>query len=273
LSAGVTVQDLLRQSGLPPQEARALMAYAASVPRETLIAHPQRVPEALVAARFAQLAERRQTGVPMAYLLGVQEFLGREFLVTPDVLIPRPETELLVECALDAIASLQAPRVLELGTGSGCVAISLALARPDAIVTASDASGAALAVAAGNARRLGVKLALLASDWYGAIGGRFDLVVSNPPYVARCDPHLDSLRFEPRTALTDEGDGLGALRVILSGAPGHLGPGGRVMVEHGYDQGEAVRDLMRRAGFQDASTLRDLAGHERIGLGGNFRGN
>lgn len=263
----MTAGELLAASGLPAAEARALLAAASGATREALIAFPERAVAPQAAARFAALAARRRAGEPMAYLLGAQEFYGRPFRVTPSVLIPRPETELLVELALDALRAVERPRVLELGTGSGCIAITLALERPDARVAAADRSVEALAVARDNARRLAARVEFVASDWYAAIGGAFDAIVANPPYVAAGDPHLADLRFEPTHALTDRGDGLGCLRTIVAGAAAHLAPGGWLLVEHGYDQGAAVRALFERAGFSAVRTVRDTAGHERACLG------
>ncbi|GIL04141.1 MAG: peptide chain release factor N(5)-glutamine methyltransferase [Burkholderiaceae bacterium] len=263
----MTAGELLAASGLPGAEARALLAFASGATREALIAFPERVVAPEAAARFEALVERRRAGEPMAYLLGVQEFYRRPFCVTPAVLIPRPETELLVELALDALRSIESPRVLELGTGSGCIAISLALERPDARVVAADASVEALAIARANAQRLDARVDFVASDWYAAIAGEFDAIVANPPYVAASDPHLADLRFEPLYALTDHGDGLGCLRTIVAGAPAHLARDGWLLVEHGYDQAAAVRALFERAGFDEVRTVRDAAGIERACTG------
>lgn len=263
----MTAGELLAASGLPGAEARALLAFASGATREALIAFPERVVAAEAAARFEVLAARRRSGEPIAYLLGVQEFYGRPFRVTPAVLIPRPETELLVDLALDALRRVERPRMLELGTGSGCIAITLALERPDARVVATDASVEALAVAHDNAQRLGARVDFAASDWYAAIEGEFDAIVANPPYVAAGDPHLAELRFEPAHALTDRGDGLGCLRTIVAGAPAHLARGGWLLVEHGYDQAAAVRALFERAGLADVRSTRDAAGIERTCAG------
>lgn len=263
----MTAGELLAASGLPAAEARALLASAGGTTREMLIAFPERAVGPDAAARFEALAARRRAGEPIAYLLGVQEFYGRPFRVTPAVLIPRPETELLVDLALGALREIESPRVLEPGTGSGCIAISLALERPDARLTAADRSADALAVARANAQRLGARVDFVASDWYAAIEGRFDAIVANPPYVAAGDPHLAGLRFEPIHALTDHGDGLGCLRTIVAGAPAHLAAGGRLLVEHGYDQAAAVRALFEAAGFDAIRTVRDAAGIERVCTG------
>jgi release factor glutamine methyltransferase len=208
----------------------------------------------------------------MAYLLGTQEFYGRAFTVSPAVLIPRPETELLVDATLDVLRRVQAPRILDLGTGSGCIAITLALERPDAAVTAVDRSPAAIAIARTNAKRLGAIVAFIESDWYARVNGRFDAVVANPPYVAAGDPHLAALRDEPLTALTDHDDGLTHLRTIVTGAHAHLQEQGVLLVEHGFDQGAAARSILDSAGFGDIMTLRDAAGLDRVCIGRITRG-
>lgn len=262
-----TAAALLAASALPTAEARALLAAALGVRRERLVAHPEQAVDAAPAARFADLAARRRAGEPLAYLLGRREFYGREFAVGPAVLVPRPETELLVDLALDALRSQAAPCVLDLGTGSGCIAITLALERPEAQVFGVDRSPAALAVARANALALGARVRLLASDWFDAVQGRFDAVVANPPYIAAGDPHLPALAHEPPHALVSGGDGLDSLRIIVREAPAHLLPGGRLLVEHGHDQGAAVRTLFIEAGFDDVHTVRDAAGIERVGSG------
>jgi release factor glutamine methyltransferase len=258
--------EALRACTLAPREARALLAQSMGVSHEALIAHPQAPVPPDAQARFASLVEARRRGMPMAYLLGRQEFYGLAMRVTRDVLIPRPETELLVETALAVLVQAPQACVLELGTGSGCVAVALARARPQWRVVATDLSEPALAVARENCRTHGVDVALLRADWYAPLAGRFDLVVSNPPYVASGDPHLADLAFEPCMALSDGGDGLAHLRTIVNGARVHLARGGRLLVEHGYDQGAAVLELARSAGFASATTLRDLAGQERACL-------
>lgn len=263
---------LLRACPLAATQARALLAHALGVSREHLIAHPEAAISEPARANFARLVADRLRGMPMAYLLGVQEFFGYPFGVSPAVLIPRPDTELLVESALGLLQNRPGARVLELGTGSGCIAICLALARPDLLVVASDCSPAALQVARQNSLRLGASVHLVGGDWYSPIDGRFDLIVSNPPYIAAADAHLAALSFEPRPALTDEGDGRSALRIIIGGAPKHLEPGGALLVEHGYDQGAAARELLRESGFARVQTLRDLAGQERACIGATDAG-
>lgn len=215
---------------------------------------------------YAADLQRLLTGEPFAYVLGVQPFRDHVFRVTPDVLIPRPDTELLVNHALEAIPAGRAMRILDLGTGSGCIAISIALERPDCRVIAVDASRAALDVARDNAARLGARnVSFVASDWYAALGTeRFDLVVSNPPYVAAADPHLADLVHEPRGALVAGSDGLDDIRRIAAGARDHLRPGGWLMVEHGYDQRDAAVAVFRASGLGNLSWRDDLAGRPRM---------
>ena len=262
--AAITVGDLLSGSGLPRAEARRLLATVLGATIEALAAHPQRRVEAEAAARFAALSARRAAGEPMAYLLGEKEFYGRAFAVSPAVLVPRPETELLVDLALARLRGLPAPRVLDLGTGSGCIAVTLALECPAARVTAVERSAAALPVARDNARRLGAWVEFLLGDWLAPVTGRFDVIVANPPYVAGGDPHLRALASEPAAALVAGPDGLDDLRRIVAAAPRHLNPGGWLAVEHGHDQGAAVRDLFVAAGFAAVQTHVDLAGNDRV---------
>jgi release factor glutamine methyltransferase len=202
----------------------------------------------------------------MAYLVGQREFFGRCFRVDRSVLIPRPETECLIETALDLLSGQDRPSVVDLGTGSGCIGITLALERPDAAVWATDVSHQALELARANACALGAEVRFLNADWYGAALGRFDLIVSNPPYIAAGDPHLAALRDEPRQALTDDRDGLSCLRAIIGQARTHLTGHGALLVEHGHDQGDAVRGLMRQNGLRSIQTHTDLAGLERACL-------
>ena len=263
-----TVKELLAASPLPRLEARMLLQHALGVSRTWLISHDtDAVPEAQVEA-FLGLQTRREQGEPVAYLLGEREFMGHRFQVGPGVLIPRPETELLVEQVQAALSHAKASRVLDLGTGSGAIAISIALALPEACVTATDASPQALALAQRNAASLGARVAFRQGDWYQALpadAGPFDLIVSNPPYIAAGDAHLaqGDLRFEPDMALTDGADGLAAIRVIVEQASRWLAPGGQLWLEHGYDQAQAVQQLLRQAGFTQVSSLPDLAGIPR----------
>ena len=282
-------------------EVQCLLQSVLRVNRAYLLTHPERTLDAEESARYSALLARRLQGEPIAYLLGVREFFGLDFKVTPATLIPRPDTELLVELALQRIppppagsldkgtpchirldesvdtrVALYPPcmqfRVLDMGTGSGAIALSIAHARPDAEVVAVDVSTAALSVAIENAQRLKVdNVRLLHSDWFDALTGeRFDLIVSNPPYIAADDAHLGQgdLRFEPESALASGSDGLDDIRRILRDAQSHLYPGGWLLFEHGYDQAARVRRMMQQAGFAEVSSVRDLAGIERVTLGG-----
>ncbi|TCW76871.1 peptide chain release factor N(5)-glutamine methyltransferase [Burkholderia sp. SRS-46] len=276
-----TALDLLRASPLDALDARVLLAHALGWTRTQLITRGDMPLDETTVERYRLLEARRLAGEPVAQLVGMREFFGRPFDVTPDVLIPRPETELLVEAALDAIDGVPHPTVLDLGTGSGAIAVSIAAERPDARVWALDRSPAALAVAARNgdklldAQRPGGPLQWLLSDWYAALDPAltFDAIVSNPPYIAQHDPHLaqGDLRFEPRCALTDDADGLTAIRAIVAGARAHLKPGGTLWIEHGYDQAEAVRALLSAHGFIAVESLADLAAIERT-TGGRLPG-
>ena len=255
-------------------EARVLLSYASSWSSTKLTAWPERPLPPEVLQRFVDLVERRAAGVPVAYLVREREFYGRRIRVTPSVLIPRPETETLVEVAIALALTLppgHAPRILDLGTGSGCVAITLALELPQAEVLAVDALPEALGLAMGNAARLKASVSFMESDWFSRIGPgeTFDLIVSNPPYLAQDDPHLEEgdLRFEPRQALVAGETGLEAIAVIVSEAPRHLAEGGWLLLEHGWDQAQRVRGLLLDAGFLEVQSWKDLAGHERVSGG------
>ena len=262
-----SVSELLRASGLPPLEARALLAQQLGCTREALVAHPERSVTDAAAAAFGALARRRRSGEPLAYLLGEREFYGRAFAVTPAVLIPRPETELLVSLALDRAKQIDHPAILDLGTGSGCVAITLALEAPQATVVATDIDTAALDIARANATRHRARVTFIESNWYSAIEGRFDLIVANPPYVAGADPHLPDLQREPQLALLAGKDGLDHVRTIVAASPAHLRSGGWLALEHGYDQASPIRDLFASAGFESVSTFKDVAGIARVTSG------
>lgn len=267
----LTLRESLAASPLPRLEARMLWQRVLGVSRAWLIAHDADPLDPARVAAYRALESRRVAGEPIAYILGQREFYGRDFEVTPAVLIPRPDTELLVECGLRAIRDVSGPHVLDLGTGSGIVAVTLALERPDARVRATDISPEALDVARKNARALGAKLLFSHGNWYDTEldSVRFDLIVSNPPYIDAQDAHLGrgDLRFEPPGALTDGADGLQALREIVQGAPDHLSPGGTLCVEHGWDQAQAVRSLFLCRGFVDVASERDLSGIERVTRG------
>jgi release factor glutamine methyltransferase len=258
-------------------DARVLAAHVLRVDAAWLIAHDTDPLPAQQALAFQSLLAHRLTGLPIAYLTGNREFYGRPFQVTTDVLIPRPDTELLVELALARIPPNQEIDVLDLGTGSGCIAITLALERPFARVTAVDRSAAALAIARSNAKTLNARVEFLTSDWFSAFmpsrvrpGRRFDLIVSNPPYIAADDPHLaqGDVRFEPISALAAGADGLDALRHLIATACAHLQPGGTLLLEHGYDQAEAIQALLRQNGIHSPQSWNDLAGVQRVS-GGN----
>jgi release factor glutamine methyltransferase len=267
-----------RARGVDRLDAQLMLVAILGVARSALIAHDDRPLPVEAERRWAEWLARRAAGEPLAYLLGTKEFHGIELEVNADVLVPRPETELLVDWALEAIAAVpcagsaegerRAASVLDLGTGSGAIALALKQRRPSLHVSASDVSARALAVARRNATRLGLAIELVESSWWQALAGRrFDLVVANPPYIAGDDPHLAALRHEPRSALTPGGDGLDAIRAIVGDAPAHLHPGGWLLVEHGFDQGRAVRALFEAAGLADVETRADLAGHERASGG------
>ena len=248
-------------------ESRLMLEHVSHCRYTDLLMSPERCLELPAQQVFDALLARRVTGEPLAYLIGESEFRGRVFQVSPAVLIPRPETEVLIELALEKLNGLTAPRVVDLGTGSGIVAISLALECSLAKLVAVDLSKDAISVARNNAGLLGATIEFRQGDWFSPLAGeRFDLIVSNPPYVADGDPHLalDGLPFEPQMALTDGADGLACIRRIVADAAAHLSPGGWLLFEHGYDQGEASRNLLTVAGFKAASTFPDLAGIDRV---------
>ncbi|HEY8118983.1 MAG TPA: peptide chain release factor N(5)-glutamine methyltransferase [Methylophilaceae bacterium] len=249
-------------------EAQLLLQHLLKVNRAWLITHENDALEPNILAEFEAALKRRMAGEPIAYILGKREFYGLELNVTPDTLIPRPDTETLVEAALAKIPANQTCSILDLGTGTGAIAIALAAQRPRAEVTAVDQSSEALAVAKNNAQRLGIaNVRFLQSDWFLSLGDMtFDIIVSNPPYIAEDDPHLrqGDLRFEPISALAAGPDGLRCIRHIINSASAHLHPGGTLMFEHGYDQAEKVASLMIQAGFAEVISLPDLAGILRV---------
>lgn len=268
-SSGSNVAALQRQSPLDALETRMLLMHALGMTRIELITRSEHVPGAQELQQLRTLVQRRIAGEPIAYLVGQREFFGLPFRVTKDVLIPRPETELLVELALQRAP--HGARLLDMGTGSGAIAIALAHTRTDLQVSALDVSAAALEIARQNAAHnlaSGGGIRLLQSDWYAALPAaeQFGLIVSNPPYIVAGDAHLSQgdLRFEPIGALTDHADGLSALRAIINGAAAHLAPGGWLLMEHGYDQAAAVRALLTAQGFSEVQSWRDLAGIERV---------
>lgn len=260
----------LPDSPSPRLDAELLLAAALGKPRSFLHTWPERVVSGEAAERYASYLERRRQGEPVAYILGHQGFWSLDLEVAPHTLIPRPDTELLVEAAL-ALVTLPQARVLDLGTGTGAIALALACERLGWQVTGVDRISEAVALAERNRERLGLgNAAFRESHWFSALGAEcYDLIVSNPPYIAAQDPHLaqGDVRFEPSSALVAGADGLDDIRLIVSQAPTHLNAGGWLLLEHGYDQAAAVRELLAREGFEAVESRRDLGGHERISLG------
>lgn len=273
MQSDLTIGQALAAEGIDRGDAACLLSAVSGDKLARLIAHSEKMLSTQHAQRFLELVRRRRRGEPVAYLVGSREFYGLEFELSPATLIPRPETELLVELALARIPEHARLRVLDAGTGSGVVAIAIASLRPHAQLVAADVSEEALSVAAANARRLlpgRRRLRFVESDWFDALEGeRFDLIVSNPPYVAARDPHLEQgdLRFEPKAALVGGSDGLAAIRKLVSAAPSHLKPGGWLLFEHGYDQSQACRALLEAAGFSEVFGEKDLAGIPRVAGG------
>ncbi|MHC8373747.1 peptide chain release factor N(5)-glutamine methyltransferase [Pseudomonas sp. MDT1-85] len=269
------IASLLRAADLPDSptarlDAELLLAAALGKSRSFLHTWPERIVPSEAALKFAEYLHRRRSGEPVAYILGQQGFWKLDLEVAPHTLIPRPDTELLVETALELLPATQA-LVLDLGTGSGAIALALASERPAWKVSAVDRVLAAVALAERNRQRLHLNnVTVLSSHWFSALEGqRFQLIISNPPYIASTDPHLaeGDVRFEPTSALVAGVDGLDDLRLIVAQAPDHLEAGGWLMLEHGYDQAEAVRDLLTIRGFEEVHSRTDLGGHERISLG------
>ena len=260
--------QLARRLGVDRLDAHLLVGAVLQQPRSWLLAHDRDPLPPDAAERISALLQRRAAGEPAAYLLGHKEFFGLTLAVNPEVLVPRPDTETLVNWALEVLAlhptTDAPPRVLDLGTGSGAIALAVAHTHPAAQVTAVDASEGALHTARLNGERLGLSVSWRLGSWFEAVAGeRFDLVLSNPPYIAEHDPHLPDLRFEPRSALTAGADGLDDLRTIIQQAPAHLNPGGWLLLEHGWDQAEAVAQLLRDRGFLGVDHRHDLGGHAR----------
>ena len=278
-----TVAELLaegRALGLDPVDVRVLACAAFGVKAAWLRAHDRDAAAADTARTLRGWFSRRQAGEPVAYLTGRREFFGLDLAVAPGVLIPRPDTELLVELALARLSALPfkerggagmgLPRVLDLGTGSGAIALALKAQCPLVEVTAVDVSPQALAIASANGERLGLTVRWRQGPWFGPLAGEvFGLIVSNPPYIVPDDPHLSQgdLRFEPTGALVGAGDGLDDIRAIVSGAPAHLAPGGWLLFEHGFDQAPACREILAAAGFTEVQSWRDLADIERVSGG------
>jgi release factor glutamine methyltransferase len=276
-AAAITARGLLaaasveRRGDESARDVELLLGHALGKDRAWLYAHGDDALSVDSALRFHALLMRRSGGEPIAYIVGRREFWSLDLAVNPDVLIPRPETELLVELALQRTSQNVQVDIADLGTGSGAIALAIACERPHARVLATDASAAALAVARDNAGRLGIgNVEFAQGDWCAALGGqRYDLVLSNPPYIAQADIHLQQgdLRFEPRAALASGADGLDAIRLIVAAAPGHLHPQGWLLFEHGHDQGSAVRDLLAQNSFVEIFTATDLEQRERVSGG------
>lgn len=265
-----TLRAFFAQSGLPLLEAKMLAEQALGVSRAWMITHDFDELSDVQWQTLQALCSRRLAGEPMAYIMGVREFMGLDFTVSPAVLIPRPDTEVLVEAALDFLKDKATTRVLDMGTGSGAIAISIAHYATQAQVYAGDISLEALEVAKINAKKFNCVVNFRQSDWFAQFTGeQFDLIVSNPPYIPQEDEHLSQgdLRFEPRLALTDNADGLSCYRTIIQQAPYHLKQGGAIYLEHGWNQAEAVRALLIKTGFSQVSSMRDLAGIERVSGG------
>ena len=263
------VQALALEPSVAGLEAQILLSHVLSHPRAYLLAHPEATLSDVNQTQFETLLTCRERGEPIAYIIGQREFYGLAFLVTPDVLIPRPETELLVDLALEQIPQDAPTRILDLGTGSGAIAITLAKLRPHAQVTAVEASPQALAIARENAARLGAaNITFVESNWFGGLreSSRFELIVANPPYVAENDPHLNhgDVRFEPINALTSGQDGLDAIRLIAQTSPGFLQASGRLLFEHGYDQGGVSKAILHSLGYNDIVAYPDLGGRPRV---------
>lgn len=272
---GASIGQLLAAASLPDSDtpeldAELLLAHALGKSRSYLRTWPEREPDAAQRALFEQLLARRREGVPVAYLLGNQGFWSLELKVSADTLIPRPDTERLVEVALE-LGRTGPARVLDLGTGTGAIALALAAERSQWQVTGVDRMAGAVELAETNGRQLALPNArFLTSDWFGALAGQhFDLIVSNPPYIAEDDPHLGQgdVRFEPASALVSGADGLDDIRLIIGTAPAHLGEGGWLLLEHGWQQAEAVRGLLAERGFREVQSWLDLGGHQRVSGG------
>ena len=275
MSAKLSLRALLKDSTLASSDAKVLMAYVLEkhyqLPRSALLSRDELELNDIALEDWKKLESKRLQGEPVAYLIGKRGFHKIELYVAPGVLIPRPETELLVEIGLQEIKRLNAPvSILDLGTGSGAIALAIASDAPQAIITATDQSTEALEIAKTNAKQLEIvdRVQFFQGSWYEALetGVSFDVILSNPPYIASHDSHLNQgdLRFEPLSALTDHGTGLSCLETIVSGAQKHLKPNGLIAVEHGFDQSEAIVSLMKLAGLRDIQTHRDLGGHYRI---------
>lgn len=251
-------------------DAEILLAHSLDKQRSYLYTWPEKLLNGQQYDVFNAALAKRTEGYPIAYIIGYQEFWSLKLKVTPDVLIPRADTELLVETALEKIIGLKKPKILELGTGSGAIALALATERPDSEITATDVSSAALAVATENSQTLTIEnIHFIQSDWFSTVAKeQYDLIVSNPPYISPTDTHLlGSIRYEPSGALVSENNGLHDLKCITFSAPNYLNAEGWLIFEHGYDQGESVSALLKAAAYQQISCLTDLSHNDRISIG------
>ncbi len=277
-TGSITVADLLQQSreqlaaisDSPRLDAEVLLAHSLSQSRTWLMTWPDKALDASQLAAFTTLLQRRLQGEPVAHILGQREFWSLPLKVTPDTLIPRPETELMIETLLELYPAQPPRSLLDLGTGTGAIALAMASERPDWQITATDQSTTALAVARHNAEQLGLEAEFLAGSWFAPLGSRrFDIIASNPPYIPQHDPHLmrGDVRFEPISALAAGHDGLDDIRTICEQAPQHLMTGGRLIIEHGYDQKTAVYEVFAQNGFENLLQIDDLAGQPRLTTG------
>jgi len=261
--------DLLKATSETPRlDAELLLAFVSGFPRSTVIAFPERCVSAHSQTKYDECVRRRSDGEPLAYITGTKEFYSHCLTVTPAVLVPRPETEILVEALLSRVDTASNVAILDLGTGSGALGLAIKQCRPRAAVSAVDSSPAALDVARANAARLGLDIEFIESNWFDDVGARrFDFIVCNPPYVRSADPHFGGpLRHEPRQALDGGADGLDAIRAILGTAAGFLNPHGSLLLEHGYDQHESVLSLATASGFDVLGSRTDLAGYQRVAV-------
>lgn len=269
MNPSLTLQQALLQAhhqGLERIDAQMLLLHVLGQPdagRAWLLTHDSDVLKAAQQTQFAALCAQRLDGVPVAYLTGCKEFFGLPLHVDARVLDPRPDTETLVEWALDVVENRKAASIIDLGTGSGAIALALQSQRPDVAVTAVDVSRDALDVAQANAQRLQLPVRFMQSSWLEQVEGQFDVIVSNPPYIREDDEHMPALRHEPRQALTSGEDGLDDIRTIIAQAPAHLKAGGWLLLEHGWDQAPAAQQLLQAAGFVHVHSRQDLAGIDR----------
>ena len=261
--------EIIRQAELEPLDIKLLIRYVTGFSSVELITHNDYPLNKAQLLQLNALIQRRKNGEPLHYILGYKEFYSREFIVTPDTLIPRPETELLVEKVLEItnIIAKQNIEILDLGTGSGCIAITCKLENPLLQIYAVDKYQATLDIAIKNAKQLGADIKFILSDWFDFISDRFDIIVSNPPYIALADAHLNDLQFEPQYALTDAHDGLKHIKHIITYAHNYLNQNGYLLFEHAYNQGKLVRELFQANAFTNVETLQDYSGLDRITLG------